>query len=197
MKNIPFTLFLYALYFIIIQTSYFWLGLIGPFALPVLFILFLLFLVLIVQWFKIVIHLTSEKWLVKRHLSHLLILGSLILLVGFAPKGLIDFEKMEPEPLFTAVCSGNAGCTSYLKIINQKDFHYKQVCFGMFERSGEYSAHGDTIFFNDRELAYAVYLPKEGDSTNRRLMVYYQKEDSTTFTKMFWVRKDELFYAEE
>lgn len=137
------------IFFLLVNTRYYWEGKIGIFSLVAFLLLILCFLVLT---FLLIIHTyfsIREKF---RNRARLFLIGFMTIILGlsfFYPSGLINFTRFERPSVFIAQREGAANCMTTLKLIDDKTFTERNVCFGITETTGTYNIKGDTIFFEN------------------------------------------------
>ncbi len=137
------------LFFLIVNTNYYWEGKLGFFAFPTFFVLVIVYLVLAFLLFRQLFFAYRERFLDKQRL---VIIGTLlvVLTVTFLkPNGVINFDKLQGQDLLIAEREGAANCMTTLKLKENNTFTDRNVCFGVTETRGNYEQKGDTIFFKD------------------------------------------------
>lgn len=122
-----------------------------------------------------------------------------ILLVGYRPFGMINFERFESKDLLIAQREGVANCMTTFQLKENKRFRERSVCFGVTTKEGQYSIHNDTITFSDvrssRErdfYKFAVIKPPDSLSGGgiADLVLYRSQQDTTPYK--LWITKNEL-----
>ena len=136
-------------FFLILNTKYFWEGKLGLLAFLLISILFLVYIflaiVLVIQIIKSII----EKFSNKNRLVIVTILIFVISLSFLYPNGLIDFERFQGKDLLVAKREGAANCMTIIKLKENNKFVERNVCFGIEEIKGNYNMKGDTVFFTN------------------------------------------------
>jgi len=136
-------------FFLILNTKYFWEGKLGLLAFLLISILFLVYIflaiVLVIQIIKSII----EKFSNKNRLVIVTILIFVISLSFLYPNGLIDFERFQGKDLLVAKREGAANCMTIIKLKENNKFVERNVCFGIEEIQGNYNIKGDTVFFTN------------------------------------------------
>ena len=135
------------LFFLIVNTTYFWEGKLGFFAIPVFFLLVIFYLVLVFLLLRQLFFAFREKFIEKQRL---VIIGTLLVVLTVTllkPYGLVNFDKLQGKDLLVAEREGAANCMTTIKLKENKKFTERIVCFGVTELRGKYELRGDTIFF--------------------------------------------------
>ena len=136
-------------FFLILNTKYFWEGKLGLLAFLLISILFLVYIflaiVLVIQIIKSII----EKFSNKNRLVIVTILIFVISLSFLYPNGLIDFERFQGKDLLVAKREGAANCMTIIKLKENNKFVERNVCFGIEEIKGNYNIKGDTVIFTN------------------------------------------------
>jgi hypothetical protein len=140
------------IFFIIVNTSYYWKGKLDFYAFPVFLILFILFLVLNIALFRQIYFAFKDKFKDKKRIIIIGLLITVLVLTFLKPSGFINFEKFESKNILIAEREGVAGCMMTLKLKENNKFTAKSVCFGMTETKGNYEFKNDTIYFNNVKL---------------------------------------------
>lgn len=96
------------IFFFIVNTIYFWETSIGALAFPVFLFLVFIYLILILVLVRQLILLFTEKPASKLRIFQVVLLIIVLLLTGFKPSGLIDFEKIDTADLLVARKKGTA-----------------------------------------------------------------------------------------
>ena len=140
------------IFFLIVNTSYYWKSNLGFITLPISLILFLIYLVLCIVTIRYLYFAFIERFKNKNRTYSIGLLLIVLTLTFIKPFGMIDFEKFESKNILIAEREGVAGCSMTLKLKENKKFTAKSVCFGMTETIGGYDIKNDTIYFYDVEL---------------------------------------------
>lgn len=169
MRSKKFLIISVVIFFLIINTSYFWEKEIGVLSIPILLLLGLIYLIFLIRFFFELYYAVKEKLRNKQRLYLLALLLVVLILVPVFPRGIIDFDTLEGEDLLIAQREGAANCTTTLKIKPGNKFKLLSVCFGIEEKKGTYRMKNDTIFFekteDDRMYEYGVLVL--GDSAKQ------------------------------
>lgn len=140
-----------AVFFLVINTSYFWQILVGGYLFPVTILLGMFFIVLLVALPITIGKAYEEKYKNKPRLFSIIFLSLTLVLTVFFPSGVINFERFEGNSLLIAHYEGAANCTTTLKLKANNKFKIQSICFGVDEVKGEYEIKQDTIFFKNKK----------------------------------------------
>lgn len=151
MKNKRFV-FIAIIFFLIINTTYYWQGKIGTWAFPLYMILLIVYFILTVGLISQIYISVREKFKNKSRLSAIVILTIVLVLILIKPFGIIDFDKFEGENISVAEREGSANCMTTVTLKNNLAFKQRGVCFGVTEINGRYYLQNDTIYFQNVEL---------------------------------------------
>lgn len=188
------------IFFLLINTTYYWEGKLGTFVMLTSLLLILSFLVLTVLLFRQIYISIKEKFVDKQRLIVIVILSVTLVLPIFFPGGLINFEKFESESILIAQREGSANCLTTLKLKANKKFNERTVCFGITEITGTYNIKGDTIFFvydspsRQENESYKFAIIKNSDPNNKKHkgdLVRFKNNSDTTGIAL-WIIKNEL-----
>jgi len=177
------------IFFILVNTSYYWEAKTGIFSIPIFVILFLTHVSLIVILGLQSYALLKDKVRNKQSLVQTLSLAFVLITTFFYPKGIINFEKLEGKNLLVAIRKGSANCTSNLKLKDDNEFSLRTYCFGIDETSGKYYLLHDTIFFDKvsisrrEEKPYEFALIKPSvfrDSSKYSDIILFKNKNDTT-----------------
>jgi hypothetical protein len=144
------------IFFLTINTSYFWEDKIGHLA----FLIFLLLLTTYIIFFAVFTWhfflMIGEKFKNKSRFLYTGILSFVLILTFFSPRGFINFEKLlEGKDLLIARAEGVAGCGTIFKLKENLTFVKTDICFKMEKTKGKYWISNDTIRFN-KQYTFAV-----------------------------------------
>ncbi|WPV00905.1 hypothetical protein SNE26_03885 [Mucilaginibacter sp. cycad4] len=141
--------------FVLINTSYYWEGMLGGWNMllfPVCVLtLLVLFVSLLVQFYRIIRNRFKNRSVVWTTGIAALLLS----LIVWQPYGIINFESLEDKDVLIAFNEGVANCTTTLKLKENKTFYIRSVCFGIDKEGGTYTLNNDTI-----KLNFSSYRPK-------------------------------------
>jgi hypothetical protein len=188
------------LFFLLINTTYYWEGKLGAFAVLTTLLLIITFLVLTVLLFKQIYISIKEKFIDKQRLILIVILILTLGLTFFFPGGIINFEKFESNSILIAQREGVANCMTTLRLKANKKFNERNVCFGVNDITGTYYLKEDTIFFDydsknrqgKRYYKFAIIKNIGTNNTKHKgeLVRYIDYSDTTGIT--LWIIKNEL-----
>jgi len=187
-----------ALFFLIVNTSYFWEGKSGFYAMPMSILLVVYYVVLAGIFFQQGIYLVREKFRNRRRLIITSCLLVVLVLTFLQPAGIIDFDKLSGKDVLIAQQEGVANCTTTLKLKDNSKFVERNICFGVHEIRGDYELKGDTIVFKDvdkgREEEYYTYgLIRSAGTQNGKMsgdLVLYKGKTDTSGYPLFIVKNE-------
>ena len=136
------------IFFLLINTTYYWEGKLGIFAMLSTLLIIISFLTLAVLLFKQIYLSIKEKFKDKQRIIVIVILFLTLTLSLLFPEGLVNFERFESRSILIAHQEGVANCTVTLKLKLNKRFSERIICFWITETTGNYHLKGDTIFLN-------------------------------------------------
>ncbi|WP_422083283.1 hypothetical protein [Ulvibacterium sp.] len=186
-------------FFLAINTSYFWIGNLGIFAILIFGLVFILFFVLLAFL------IGQMKSLVKgRHndKQRIILVGTMVFVLVTSllfPTGIINFEKFDSESLLIAQREGAANCMTTLKLKENNKFMERNVCFGISETKGDYRIVNDTIYFHNVSLGlhekefyeYAIIKKRKNSVSFIGEIVRYESLADTTGNAL-WIVKNKL-----
>ena len=157
------------LFFLIVNTTYYWEGILGAFTFPAFALLAIVYLILTFALLRQIYFLIKGKFADRQRFFVIGLLIIVLALTFFKPFGLIDFDKLEGKDLLVAEREGTASCMTRLKLKDNFTFKDRRVCFGVSETKGIFHIQNDTIFFDsDSYYEFAVIMPS-GIHTNGTL----------------------------
>lgn len=190
-------------FFLVVQTSYFWELWLESLSMLLVFLLFIVFMTLAGLFVSHLVMLIKERFRNRQRLIVAAVLFVAVSTTILKPAGLIDFDRLTGKDLFIAMREGSANCQSILKLKDNNTFVERDLCFGISEIKGNYSIKGDTIFFsnvkpnrsNRQYYMYSVikrknkiendYYKSVGD-----LILYKDKKDTTGYK--LWITKNDF-----
>jgi hypothetical protein len=184
------------IFFLVVNTSYFWSGVV-PFPWGLL-----LFLLLIISYGSLIVALvlqvayaSEEKFRNRQRYVTIAVVALVVFLVGYRPAGIIDFERFESKDLLIARREGVANCMTTFQLKKNKRFRERNVCFGVKKTEGQYTFRNDTITFSDVEkdfYKFAVIKPSDSLSGGNvgDLVLYRNLQD--TMPLKLWIVQNEL-----
>jgi len=159
-------------FFLIINTSYFWVEIIGFFAFMILYYLlkFIYFVLLIIFILQLNFAI-KEKFKNKFRIFNMALLAIVLILTLLFPFGIINFGNLknndDSEYVLIIHSVGGGNCNSTIKFKEDLTFIKRDVCFGVEKTKGTYQISNDTIYFlkgkNNVEFEFAVL--KENESS--------------------------------
>ena len=187
-----------AVFFLLVNTSYFWEGKLGFYAMPVDLLLVGYYVVLAGVFIRQSIYLIRERFRNRRRLILTSCLLLVLVLTFVLPGGIIDFERFSGKDVLIARQEGVANCTTTLKLKNDSKFVERSVCFGMNEIWGVYELKGDTIVFKDvdkgRGEEYFTYgLIRPAGLKNEKMpgaLVLYKGKTDTIGYPLFIIKNE-------
>lgn len=188
------------IFFLIVNTTYYWEGKLGLFAIPVFLLLVVIYFGLAISLLRQIYFAFKEKLLDKSRLFYIGLLTLVLALTFFRPFGLVNFDKLEGGDILVAEREGAVNCMTTLKLKNDFTFRERNICFGVTEIKGKYRLQNDTIYFDNVELGrhenefymFAVVKPSKfnKDGKHYDLMRYMNLTD--TIGHKLWITKNEL-----
>ena len=188
------------IFFLLVNTIYFWEGKLGLIAFPAFLILFVVYIGLVVGFIRQLYFAIREKFKDKQRLIILTILTIVITLTFFKPQGFIDFDRLQGADILVASAEGGGNCTTTLKLKENYRFIERIICFGVTETKGTYRVQNDTIYFENVKLGlyekeffkYAVIKRSKfsNDTTVMDLIRYRNLND--TIGHELWITKNEM-----
>ena len=142
------------IFFLIVNTAYFWEGKLGFWAFPAFGFLIVVFIVLAILLIRQIYLLVKERFTNKPRFFLVGTVLMILMLVYYKPRGLVNFDRLEGQDVLVAQRKGVASCMTTLKLKEDFTFKEKSVCFGVEEHRGTYRISNDTIYFS--------YLNSEG-----------------------------------
>lgn len=188
-----------AIFFLLVNTSYYWETSLGALAIPVLLVLMITFTVLAGLLIRQLYLAIKERFQNKERLLPILFVLIVLVLTIYKPQGLINFEAFEGKDLLVAERSGAANCTIKIKLKEDHTFVERAVCFEVFETKGDYTIKGDTIFFSNvhgrNEKDYfkfaVINKSKPSDKINLSYLSCY-KNNKDTMPHEIWITKNNI-----
>ncbi|RXR31250.1 hypothetical protein EQG68_10205 [Flavobacterium piscinae] len=188
------------LYFLIVNTSYFWESHLGLLAFPFYLILGVVYLGFIFVFIRNIYFLIKENFSEKKRFITCGLLLLVLTLTFLKPKGIFDFERLESSNILEAQSEGAANCTTVIKLKKDYTFNKRSICFGVSKVKGNFIFQNDTIYFKNIQLgkldtefySFAVIEPDEFNKMNKHFILkcFKNKTDSTgtklNITKIEW-----------
>jgi len=188
------------IFFIIVNTTYYWEGKFGLFAFPAFLVLVVVYLGLAISFVILIFLAVKEKLVYKSRLLLIGLLTIVLALTFYKPFGLINFDKLEGDNLLIAEREGAANCKTTLKLKDDFTFRERTVCFGITEIKGNYHLQNDTIYFDnvsvgrheDEFYRFAVIEPSKSNKDEKFLELTRYKSLTDTIGHELWITKNDL-----
>ena len=182
------------------NTTYYWEGKLGLFAIPAFLVLFLVFLGLAIALLRQIYFAFREELTDKHRLLTISLLTAVLCLTYFFPFGFINFDRLSGDDLLVAQREGAANCMTTLKLKDNNTFTERSVCFGVTEIKGNYKIVHDTIYFEnvavgrheDGFYKFAVIRPSKFNTDSKRFDLVRFKSLGDTTGHELWIIKNEL-----
>ncbi len=189
------------IFFLLVNTVYFWEGKLGLVAFPVLLILVVVYIGLLVVFFRHLYFSIKEKFENRSRLVILSILIVVIISTLLKPNGLVDFDNLSGNDLLVASKEGGGNSTTTLKLKENNKFRVRIVSFGVNEIRGTYKIQNDTISFkyNESEASenyfYKYAVIKQSKYNDKKRVIEFIRVTSSmdTIRSEFSIRKNELW----
>ncbi|TSD66560.1 hypothetical protein FFF34_003905 [Inquilinus sp. KBS0705] len=182
--------------FLLLNTAYYWEGLLSFLLIPATLLMALCYVVIIIYLLGELFRLIRGRFKDRIRLYQTGVIIVLMILIGIRPLGIINFDKLEGKDLFIADREGAANCTITLKLKANSKFYINSVCFGVDKYWGTYQIVKDTIKFNFRttnenSFKYAVFKPAKSSKDVSYVTLYRLKNDKLPLALA--VEKNDLF----
>lgn len=184
------------LFFISVNTRYFWEGKLGSKAFPVFMLQFLIYELLAGGLFRQLFLLFKEKDGKRNRLLLVSFLFFVLTSSFFRPTGLINFDALEGKDVLIANRQGVANCNTNFKLKDNFTFKEKTYCFGIEEVKGKYRLKNDSIFFTGMDPASTRYFSfaviKKATTPNDRATLLFYRHGNDTVQQTLFVTKNLL-----
>ncbi len=188
------------IFFLTVNTTYYWEGKLGLFAFPAFLILVVIYLGLGLALIRQIYFAVKEKFADKTRLINIGLLTIVLTLTFLKPFGLIDFDKFEGDNILIAEREGAANCMTTLKLKDNFTFSERSVCFGVTEIKGNYHLQNDTIYFDNVSLGrhenefyqFAVVVQSKFNKDGKHFDLKRYKSLTDTIGHELWITKNEL-----
>jgi len=188
------------IFFLLVNTAYYWEGKLGFFVIPALLILGLIYLALGIALIRQIYFWSKEKFKDKTRLINIGVLTAILTLTFLKPSGLIDFDKLEGENVLVAEREGAADCMTTIKFKDNFTFTERSVCFGITEIRGNYHLQNDTIYFDNVSVGsnekdfykFAVIEPSKFNKDGKHFDLIQYKSLEDTSGHELWITKNDL-----
>ena len=173
--------------FLMINTQYYWKGLISDLDWALTLLCLIAFLVLLICLLYQLFLMFKERFKNRPRVYTVLAIGALLVLIFTKPSGIIDFEKLEGREMFTAWQEGVDGCGVGLILKENEVFYMKSNCFGIEDKMrGAYAIQNDTIKLKfstlkgfTKQYEYGVYKP--ANNITSEVLLYASKKDTMPY----------------
>jgi len=188
------------IFFLIVNTSYYWEGKLGLFAFPSFILLILIYIGLGISLFRQLYLIIKEKFDNKLRLITIGLLVFVLIITFLRPNGLINFDKLEGGDILVAEREGAANCMTTLKLKDDYTFKERNVCFGVTETKGDYYIKNDTIYFDninigrhiDEYYSFGVVKPSKFSKDGKHFDFVRYKSLTDTLGHELWITKNEM-----
>lgn len=170
------------IFFLLVNTTYLWMGDLGFYGMILSIVLFLIFIGLSIA-LMVYLFMSIREKLQKRESN--ITTGILIIVLSltfFMPFGLVNYGAFEAKDILIAQREGVANCTITLKLKENQQFISKDICFGISQTKGNYFVSGDTVVFEKvntgrgKEKFYEFGILES--EKEKRLILYRDKQDT-------------------
>lgn len=188
------------IFFLVVNTAYYWEGKLGLFVIPALLILAVIYLALGIALIRQIYFWIKEQFKDKTRLINIGVLTSVLTLTFLSPLGLIDFDKLEGENVLVAEREGAADCRTIIKFKDNFTFKEQNVCFAITETMGNYHLQNDTIYFDNVIIGrlenefykFAVIEPSKFNKDGKHFDLIQYKSLTDTIGHELWITKNDL-----
>ncbi len=188
------------IFFLLVNTSYYWEGKLGLFAFPSFLLLIIIYLGLVISLIRQLYLSIKEKFGYKLRLLTIGLLVFVLTITFLRPNGLINFDKLEGRDILFAEREGAANCMTTLQLKDDFTFRLRNVCFGVTETKGKYHIKNDTIFFDnvnigrhfDEYYTFGIVKPSKFCKDGKHFDFVMYKSLTDTLGYELWIKKNEL-----
>ncbi len=188
------------IFFLLVNTTYYWEGKLGLFAIPAFVLLVAVYFGLAIALLRQIYFLIKEKFKQNHRFILIGLLTTVLLLTYFKPLGIVDFDKFEGTDILIAKREGAANCLTTLKLKDDYTFKERIGCFGVSEIKGTFRVANDTIYFDNIQLGrheegfykFAVIKPTKFDSPKIFGDLIRYKDLTDTVGHFLWITKNDL-----
>mgnify|MGYP003615963902 CR=1 FL=1 len=188
------------IFFLVVNTSYYWEGKLGLLAFPSFILLILIYFGLGIALIRQLYLIIKEKFGNKLRLLTIGLLVFVLIITFLRPNGLINFDKLEGCDILVAEREGAANCMTTLKLKDDFTFRERNVCFGVTETKGKYHIKNDTIYFDnvnigrhlDEYYSFGVVKPSKFSKDGKHFDFVRYKSLTDTLGHELWITKNEL-----
>lgn len=187
-------------FFLTVNTTYYWEGKLGLFAIPAFLVLVVIYLGLTIALARQIYFAKKEKLVDKSRFLLIGLLTTVLVLTFIRPFGLVNFDKLEGDNLLIAEREGAANCMTTLKLKDDYTFSERNVCFGVTEIKGNYHLQNDTIYFDNVSVGrhenefykFAVIKPSKFNKDGKHFDLTRYKSLTDTVGHELWITKNEI-----
>jgi hypothetical protein len=188
------------LFFLTVNTNYYWEGKLGLFAFPVFLFLVLVYVGLGIALLRQLFLAIREKFGDKKRLLIIALLTIVLTITFLKPNGLINFDSFQGKDVLIAQREGAANCMTTIKLKDDNSFRERSVCFGVTEIKGKYHYQNDTIYFDNVELGrhhnefykFALVRPSKLNNDGQHFDLVRYNSLTDTVGHELWITKNEL-----
>ncbi|HAD13894.1 MAG TPA: hypothetical protein DCF33_15820 [Saprospirales bacterium] len=188
------------IFFLLVNTTYYWEGKLGLFAIPAFVLLVVVYFGLSIALLRQICFSVKEKFKQNHRFILIGLLTIVLLLTYFKPLGIVDFDKFEGADILIAEREGAANCLTTLKLKDDYTFRERIGCFGVSEIKGTFRIANDTIYFDNIQLGryeesffrFAVIKPTEFDNPKISGDLIRYKDLTDTVGHYLWITKNDL-----
>lgn len=188
------------IFFLLVNTTYYWEGKLGLFAIPAFALLVAAYFGLAIALLRQIYFSVKEKFKQRHRFILIGLLTTVLLLTYFKPLGLVDFDKFEGTDILVAEREGAANCLTTLKLKDDYTFRERIGCFGVSEIKGTFRVANDTIYFDNIKLGrqeenfykFAVIKPTKFDNSKIFGDLIRYKDLTDTVGHVLWITKNDL-----
>ncbi|WP_407521678.1 hypothetical protein PDL71_12885 [Lacibacter sp. MH-610] len=188
------------IFFLLVNTTYYWEGKLGLFAIPAFILLVAVYLGLAIALLRQIYFAVKEQFKQSHRFILIGLLTTVLLLTYFKPLGIVDFDKFEVTDILVAEREGAANCLTTLKLKDDYTFRERIGCFGISEIKGTYRVANDTIYFDNIELGrqeesfykFAVIKSTKFDNSKIFGDLIRYKDLTDTVGHFLWITKNDL-----
>lgn len=188
------------IFFLTINTAYYWEGKLGLFTFLVFLVLVVIYFGLVMAWIRQIYLAIKEKMVDKSRLLLIGLLTTVLALTFIKPYGLVNFDKLEGDNLLIAERKSAANCMITLKLKDDFTFRERSVCFGVTEIKGNYHFQNDTIYFDNVNVGrheneffkFAVIEPSKFNKVDKHFDLTRYRSLTDTVGHELWITKNDL-----
>lgn len=188
MRNYKFLLFGTLSLFLLINTRYYWEGILGPGVILFGLVLLALFITLLAGFVSQLYYTIKERFSNRKRTYLTIIMAFALTMVIAMPGGIIN-ERFESKDVFVAESEGPANCTTTFSLKENNEFYVKDICFGIYRSHGNYAVKNDTIKFHYlsadhiNPYGFGIYKPDTGlhKKSSGELYLYKSKKDTLPY----------------